>query len=261
MAWFGESWSHRLEVAIPASGSGSFDVTVTIGSALSRFWDHVLSSGNDVRITYGDGKTDGLVFQRASWDYANKSATIEIQAYSAGTSNAAVHQLHIYYGNSGASDAAGSFTASSAKTGYVSNVRPRSVIPIPGRPQPGEATPRTIVQKTTNETITLWIDAAPVLAGALRPVEGRDLYEEIAYVTLDVELAGSSQAALFDTSFVRFLGRAIRIQLKAGTVDTDYTVLLGIAVATPNEPVNATTAPVRIEEYRMILRIKDPDET
>ena len=246
MAWFDSAWSHRLEVAVNASGSGSFDVTITIGSALSRFWDEVLSSGADIRVTYGDGKTVGLVYQLQTWDYANKSAVIEVQAFSAGTTNAAVHQLHIYCGNAAASSGAGSFTA---------------LLPMPGRPQPGEATPRVIVQKSTNETITLWFDINPVLASAVRNVGGRNLYEEIAYVTLDVELGGSSQAALFDLAFIRFVGRSVRVQVKAGVVNTDYTVLFAIAVATPNEPVNATTAPVRVEEHRIILRIKDPDET
>tara|TARA_R110000824_G_scaffold108298_3_gene255170 strand:- start:198 stop:983 length:786 start_codon:yes stop_codon:yes gene_type:complete len=261
MAWFDSAWSHRLEVAVNASGSGSFDVTITIGSALSRFWDEVLSSGADIRVTYGDGKTVGLVYQLQTWDYANKSAVIEVQAFSAGTTNAAVHQLHIYCGNAAASSGAGSFTASSAKVGKVSNARPRALLPMPGRPQPGEATPRVIVQKSTNETITLWFDINPVLASAVRNVGGRNLYEEIAYVTLDVELGGSSQAALFDLAFIRFVGRSVRVQVKAGVVNTDYTVLFAIAVATPNEPVNATTAPVRVEEHRIILRIKDPDET
>lgn len=261
MAWLDSDFSHRLEVAVSASSAGSFDVSIPIGSSVSRFWDHVDDAGEDIRITYGDGKTEGLVFQLVGFSYANKAVTIEVQAFSAGTTNPAVHQLHVYYGNASASSTSGSFTASAAKSGKVSNARPRDLLLMPGRPQPGSTKPRGIVQKSTNETLTLWINANPILTRAIAPVEDRDLYDEIAYVTLDVELAGVSQAGLFDTAFTRFVGRGIRIQLKAGVVNTEYTVLLGVAVSTPNEPVNASTAPVRIEEYRMILSIRDPDET
>ena len=258
MAWYGSGWSHRIEGAFSAS-TGSTDVTVTIGSAISRFWDNVESDGHDIRVT--NGGNEALTFQRQTWDYANKSAVIEIDNYSCGTSNAAVHQLLIYVGNSSASDGAGSFTASGPVSGFVENALPRRVLRWPDRPRPGQTVPPLTLGKRSTETLTVDIDCNPILNRALSPVEGRDLYEEIAYTTLDVKTGGASQSGMYDNDKTRFIGRTLRIQLKAGASGTSYVVIVGVAVASPNEPVNATSSPVRVEEFRFILSVNDDDET
>lgn len=260
MAWFGDAWSDVLEVAVSASGAGSFDVTVNIDSSIGKFWSVVDSAGDDIRVTTGDGQT-ALVFQLATWTYATKTATIEIQGYSAGTTSAAVHKILIYYGNASASSTAGSFTASTPKTGIVCGSLPRRLLPMPGRPDPGQDKPAQRLRKSDSETITLWIGAETILESAIEPVEGRSLYDEIAYVILDVQKATASQASMFDHSKVMFQGRNIRIQLKAGTNTEDHTVILKVAVTSPVEPVNATAAPVRIEEFRAILEVRNPVET
>lgn len=59
MSWYSSNWRYRASISVDntAGAGGAIDITASIPTNWDEFWDNVLSTGNDVRVTDADGET------------------------------------------------------------------------------------------------------------------------------------------------------------------------------------------------------------
>jgi hypothetical protein len=231
------------------SGASTIDLSFVIPSD-HPFWDDVLSSGNDIRVTDADGR-NLLTFKRATWTYATKSGTIECDNYAAPDADS-MALVWLYWGSAGASDAVSVFSASSAKTGAMDAIStPKQNVFTVSPNSPGATQPQNVITKGTAETVFAYLDFSSYLIK--RPVQfgGSNFGEEIDSVALQVFYGASDETGLYAESEIRFYHPAlVRLQLQAGTDDRDYTV---------SATVKLTTG--RIVNPRILLKVKNVNES
>ena len=118
MSWYSSNWSHRQAIVIDnLTGAGTIDVTASLPADFDPFWDNVLVSGNDIRVTLADGKTLAT-YDVDAFNAVNRAGIIEVDNLTA-TSSDAMLVLWLYWGNPAASSATTTFTPSAPKTGYI----------------------------------------------------------------------------------------------------------------------------------------------
>ena len=208
------------------------DYTITIPTSWSDFWDDVDSSGLEIAVTNADG-TSSLTYQWSTFTKASRTGVLQIDNYISGTTGTA--QIHLYWGMSGATTGAGSFSASSPRNGYVdlgSVVRP--IVTSPERP--GDTQPRHQVSKVSTESIWVWFDFGQELIRMDSPSDTRSQWEEIDGVTYAVNLAGSAQSGMVSAASSRIYdGRYVRVLVQSGTTNTNYTISVAVSTTYPNK--------------------------
>jgi hypothetical protein len=212
--------------------STSSDYTITIPTNWSDFWDDVDSSGLEIAVTDADGTTS-LAYQWSSFTKSSRTGVLQIDNYTAETNGVA--QIHLYWGMSGATTGAGSFSASSPRSGYVdlgSVVRP--IVTAPERP--GDTHPRHQVSKVSTESIWVWFDFGHELVPMDNPSDTHAQWEEIDGVTYAVNLAGSAQSGMVSAASSRIYdGRYVRVLVQSGTTNTNYTISVAVSTTYPNQ--------------------------
>lgn len=244
MSWLDDNYRFRAPIAIDnsAGGGGTSDVTITIPSDWDLFWSNVQSTGYDIRITTEGGGT-AATWQRSSWTYATRTGVIQLDNYTMAASTTA--QAWIYWGYASATDASGSFTASSPITGriFLGAAPPRVVVVSPERIH--DVSPRTQLSKLSSEAVYVLWDFRKMLLRRRDPVEGSSVYEEISYVSsVEVQSQGTPQASMVDTTKTRLMDGAVVTWLKAGTSGTTYTAICKV-VTTLGQTIEAR-AKVRV---------------
>lgn len=261
-----DTWQSRMAIAVIDTGgsAGSYDVEFTLGEQHAHFWANVQSDGYDILIAQADG-ANLIDHQRAAWNYANKTATIQIDnaSLSRAIGKARIHMLWIYYNteNEIGSDPASSFTASSPLDANVWPGKVRGALTIPPS-LPGDTQPRMIQQKTPTDEAQIILDLQHFLDRADTLINNSDRYDEVGWVECGGEQA-TTPTNLFDNSAARFdvTGRYFRGVLQGGSTATDYTQWARVGVANPDEPVNGSSEPIRVYDQRFILKVKSVLET
>ena len=258
MSWNDSNYAYRAPFTVNnhSAQTAASDILITVPGDWPEFWDNVLESGNDIRVTRQDGIT-AETFGLGSFNKANRVATIQIQDKSLVDldSAAAVAAVSgwIYWGYPNA-DSSGqtAFTPNSPMTGTI-------VVGTPGsgsqrvvtcRPEaPGSTTPRTEIGKMAGEEIHLWWDPSGVLATRRTPYQNSRAFEEIHNVTYRVDDGGNPQSGMIDSD-VRIAGPAyVRTVLKAGSSGSIYVAVLLVELTEG-----------RKLEFRCTVRVQDPVE-
>jgi len=250
VSWLDSAWTYRQAIVVDnTSGSATIDVTATIPSDFDPFWDNVLASGFDIRITLADGKTLAT-YDVDSFNKVNRTCTLEVDNLAAASTDAML-VLWLYWGNALAGDGATTFTPSGAKTGYiVPDCMPAGYVVAAGAARPGDLRPSSRIQKTVEEELHVWFDLRPLLARRNTPFAGSPLCEEIEFLQLDVKAGGVSQAPMFDEDETRVITPGlVRTSVKAGNDTSDYTITLTVK-----------TTEGKILNPRALLLVRDLDE-
>jgi hypothetical protein len=254
MSWYDADWAHRAPILIDNfGGAGQIDVAAAVPADFPRFWENVdaANNGDDIRVTLADGQTLAT-FDVNSFNSTTKTATIEIDNMTATSSDAGL-VAWLYWGATGKSSAATTFTPSSAKTGYISVTVPGSGTQrmIRCAPEaPGATRPRAEIHKTSNDTIHLWWDLTGVLGRRGVPEQGRRLLEEVQHVSYDVFSQSSAQASMITESDTRMAGAGfIRTTIKAGSNGTNYLARLLVTLTSG-----------RVLDFRATIRVNDVQE-
>lgn len=227
----GRSWKYRASISVYYSGvTGTKDVTITVPVDWDFFWENVTATGNDIRVTSGNGYTL-LTYQVLSFDQTTRTATIQIQA--ASLDGSTLNCFWLYWGHSSASSGATTFTASSPVTGYIELGKPQILIPVQ-REGFGDSRPRNTLSKQASETLWVWFDLAGLLHQRGSPFQDRALWEEIQYATVKVYNAGVDDTAMYEPTSMRIVqGRYLKAEIKAGSSGDDRTVRLTIGTKNP----------------------------
>ena len=123
MAWYDDAYARRVPIVVDdRAGSGSRDVTAAVPSTLAEFWDSIQADGDDIRVTLDDGVTP-VTYQWSGFTYATRTGSVQVDNATAPQS--AMNVLWLYFGSASATSGAGSFTASSARTGIAAPSTPR----------------------------------------------------------------------------------------------------------------------------------------
>lgn len=257
MSWYSSSWSHRAAVTVAnTSGTATVDVSFTIPADFDHFWSNVLSSGNDIRMVDGDGKT-GLTYNVTSFNKTNRTGTIEVDALA--LKNAAgMYQIWLYYGNAAASSGTAAVSIASAVTAYIDQGTPARAIVLT-QETPGATRPRLSIAKSTADELYQWIDVSNYLEFRRRPYNGHRELDEVYGATIDVQTGGASQASMFETAaqrFVYYRGRSfVLAKFKAGTDATDYVVR--VTVRTKRDAGDNT---YKVVVGSFLLKVNNVDE-
>gem|GEM_PF-4082106 len=250
------SWKADRTVRIPivvdklTAGTSAIDLTFAIPADLPEFWSVVANDKSNIRITDADGTTD-LTWQAAAWSYSASggTATIEIDNWTP-PAEQVFAVLWLYTGGTDTTNE-GSFTASTPRNAYVWTCGVDGPTLAATTGTPGSASPAQIVDKSTDETIAVWLDVGPRLAKRRVAYNDRTDCEEVESVAYSVTLAGADQSAMYDETKIRMTAdNRIRVWLKAGSDGSTYTV----------ETVITTTSG-RVINPRFLLRVIDADET
>tara|TARA_R100001594_G_scaffold137595_1_gene180775 strand:- start:119 stop:874 length:756 start_codon:yes stop_codon:yes gene_type:complete len=250
--WMHEDWRFRIPVAVDnVGGASTIDVGIAIPGHIDEFWDNVLATGNDIRVTGSDGKTK-LTYKLDSWDHAARSGNVHVDGWSPNSDDATV-QAFLYWGKAGASSEAGSFTVSSAKTGSIIQTQPRGYVLQAKREAPGTTKPSSVIHKTSTEKLNVFVCLSPALALSAGLANGSNLGEEVESVAYRITDSGTPQAGMIDQSKTRLvedgLDRYARVRVKAGSANSDYTLELTLETTTG-----------QTLEYRYLIKVRNPGD-
>lgn len=267
MAWMDEDWDYRMPLAGHNTGISAPDAHVVLSAAHKHFWDNVLSTSYDIRITSGTGHIT-TQYERTSWDYANRAATLELfdgETLFASPGTEGIEIIWLYYGNAAASDTALAITSIIDFDFLAYPLDPRT---DPSRivvwtPQTrGQTEPPITITKGESEQILIWFDVSAMLHTAENDFEGSIVLEHIKHFWYDVLDGGVSQSAMFDFSKAQVyqtehgkggLGRMfLGCFVKAGTAGDEVTV----RILAYTSVTSAGTR--RVLEGRCILKIQEP---
>jgi hypothetical protein len=194
MAWYDDAYAYRVPIVVDdRTGTGSRDVTVTVPPTLAEFWSGIQADGDDIRVTLDDGVTL-VTYQWASFTYASRTGVIEVDGATA--PQAAMCVLWLYFGNAAATSGAGSFTASSARTGHITATVPGPSVPILQGLASGPRPP-TVWTHAVGESRRIWWDVTGILDPLRAPSEGQTSGEEVQAVLADAQKAGSTVTTLW----------------------------------------------------------------
>jgi hypothetical protein len=249
MSWYksgSDAFAFRTAIAVDGTGAGagSINVTVTIPSDHSLFWDNVQSDGDDVRFTQSDGSTV-LVYERTTWDYANRSALFKITAFNLASAGD-MGNLWMYFGNSTVASGSTVYAGIGAlQTGQIitSGITGQSLVIEPGSVQ-GETTARYQLQKTPDESVFVWVLVNLSTRDTL--FNGYFYAEEIQYADV---VADDSNVTVAMTDLRLFTNRQgfafLRVKVSGGAdLDTDT---VRITVGTTNSRVGQALVNVTVK--------------
>jgi len=116
-AWWNSNWQYRQKLTLDTTQLSN-DVTddlpimVRVDSTNTAFWNHVDSTGKDVRFVASDDTTE-LKYHFEKFDYSNQEMIAWVKVTDTFTASSDIY-IYMYYGNSNATDAqdeAGTYTA------------------------------------------------------------------------------------------------------------------------------------------------------
>lgn len=220
MAWYDDAYAYRVPIVVDdRTGTGSRDVTVTVPPTLAEFWGAIQADGDDIRVTLDDGVTL-VTYQWASFTYASRTGVIEVDG--ATTPQAAMCVLWLYFGNASATSGAGSFTASSARTGHITATVPGPSVPILQGLASGQRPPSVWVG-ATGESRRVWWDLTGILSPLRAPSEGQTAGQEVQAVIADAQDNGSGASSLWVAGSERVIvtpdGRTLAGYIATGGAD------------------------------------------
>ena len=233
MSWYDPLWKRRAAILIDNHGGAStIDVDAVVPADMPSFWDNVLASGNDIRVTDADGLTL-LTFGTTGFNATTKVCTLNIDNYAVNSTVAGV-TAWVYWDNAAAADARTSFSTSSAKTGYIEIGSPGSgseAVVIAKPVSPGVDNPPHVIAKDPGEQIHVWFNVLPALRKRRIPFNKSFYLETIQSVTYDVlDSSAASVASMVDTTTVRVLHPGwVRVKILAGADDTNYVIQLKVS--------------------------------
>lgn len=248
MSWFksgSDTFSFRSAVAVEGTGLvTTLNVTVTIPTDHALFWDNVQSDGDDVRFTQADGVT-ALAYERTTWDYANRSAVFKITSFNL-SSAGDMGNMWMYFGNSTVSSGSTAYGGGTLYNGriIVSGIGASDLVIEPGFNQ-GETTARYELQKTSSESVFVWVRV---------PLSNRDVLfngyyfsEEIHYADVAPDDANVTAAVGNLRLFTDRTGFAwLRVQISGGAdLDTDT---VRVTIGTTNSRVMQALVNVTVKD-------------
>ncbi len=173
--WYDDNYLYRAPIVVDGSATAAGIVDAQLALQNSHpFWLTVQSTGFDVRFTTSDGMTP-LAYNRAAWDYANKSATFNIDGVVHFVTNT-MTVIWMYWGYAAATDGSTSPTIGATLNAYIeSNGILGDVFEIENG-SAAATTPRNQRQKQSGDIIGVtW--RLPLLSRRTIPWEGRLDYE------------------------------------------------------------------------------------
>lgn len=256
------TWQYRVAISVDTSNGagGTSDITMTVPKTLDHFWANVQSDGDDVRICYPDGTTKAT-YQLQTWTYASRIAVIEVDD-SPVPADASVMLMWLYYGNSTATDGAGSFTAGTTRTAYIYEGGPGLVKFLAQRERPGQTTPSVEIHKTSTETLFVFMQIDPMLARRKLSAAGKQGLESVGYLEYSVDSSGTPQAGMIDVDEIRFMETPAgefwaRMTIQAGSDATNYT--LNALVHTSPDTASSLAFHQKLNP-RALIKVNDPTE-
>jgi len=247
MSWYksgSDTFGFRTAVAVAGTGLvTTLNVTVTIPTDHALFWDNVQSDGDDVRFTEADGST-ALVYERTTWDYANRSAVFKITAFNL-TSAGDMGNLWMYFGNSTIASGSTAYGGGTLMTGQIitSGLTGQSLVIEPGSLQ-GDTTARYQLQKTPAEAVFVWVLVNLATRDTL--FNGYFYGEEIQYADVVADDANVTVAMADLRLFTNRQGFAfLRVKISGGAdLDTDT---VRITVGTTNSRIGQALVNVTVK--------------
>jgi hypothetical protein len=246
----------RRSISVDATAAATAsDVQITIPSVLSEFWDVIDASGNELRVTDADGQTVlnyKVTGSISGFDRTTRDGIIQIDNYDPAA--VCVGQVWLYYGITGASSGATSFTYAASRTGYLYPGAPISI--ISAAPQrPGDTRPRDAISKAADEITWVWFDFHDLLQQLTTPDGQQEQWEELDEITYFVTLAGATQAGMVSASSVRVIGgRYVQVLVQGGATGSSYTLVVQATTTYPTQQTGRTLA------ARCLVRVKDVSE-
>lgn len=225
MSHYSSDYTYKFPVLVDnRSGSATIDASFTIPSEWGRFWSEIDSNGYGLRVTESDGVTL-VTYQLASWTYATRTATIEVDDWSPPGSDG-WYVLWLYFGIASPTDGAGSFTAASAKTGYIHIAEPTVPNWIAQRVADGSSVPPVSYQTDPEATLRLYCDITAELAVQEAPLNGSVSYEEVNEIAFAATNAGVADTNIWTADSLRlhiFSGRLFAsVEISNGASGNDY---------------------------------------
>lgn len=250
------AWSRRIPIAVDLTGgaTGAQDVNIALPADWDDFWENVRSSGEDIRVTDADGITL-LTIDLNGFSKSNRTGTIEIDNWTPPGTGSRIPLIWLYWGESSATTVVSSFAPAGALTAYVELGAPGGPRHLFLSSEPlGATRPDGAIAKRSGETVHVWLCVAALMGPRLKDQADRSLYEGISYVTYDVQTGGASQAAMVTAASPRFVEDEqlrvwVRLEVKAGSDNTDYTALL---------TVRTTEGQTLVGTW--LVRVRDTDE-
>lgn len=272
MSWFREEFRRRRAGCfVNVAGGSTKDADLVIPYDWDEFWAAIDSSGLELRVTGPDGFTllkysvddgSGGAFNRAT-----RSARIRIDGMTVpGTTNECV-LFWVYFDSSSTQGTAAQVTSiSAAETAYLELSGPSTYAAVAQPPRPGLDKPRVTFGKGSADASFLYFDLTDLLEKRTTTfARRRHLEEPLAATYVVNDDTGTPQAGLIDTALTRFVevrtgtgGRQIwlKVRIKAGTADAQYTAVATILTAVPQESGTHRTLTARAG-----FRIRDVLET
>lgn len=225
MSWRSTGDLYRMPITVDHTGAaaGAFDATYALPTALANFWDTVQSTGNDIRVTRGDGITSVTKFDLDSFNTTTKSGTLEISDTAAAQSSLL---YWIYWGDTSLSSGVTSFVPAGPKSAYIDNgtTIPTFTVDVPQQERLGQTDPIAQFAKDPDATVNLWFRFGQVMQRREVPVNGSYEFESLTYASVSAAagLTATATATRFEVAAVG--GLAVRVRLSGGTTANDYIV-------------------------------------
>jgi hypothetical protein len=251
MAWLDENWVYRMPLTIANhSGVAAPECTLTISPQNGKFFENVLSSFNDVRLTAADGVT----LLDWAFDGGTPSKTNRTCSFHIASTN---HNVSTLYGQAAQSASVGAFLywgnvesnlASGANNSVNITVNGAKVVKqslnAPGSsdttytlecysPTPDQQYPRHRIRKQVNDATYIYWDLGGCVGNLPRANQQSLRNEEIAYVqTVIYDQDGNDTTSAMTTlNDIRLLDNSvIEMPIKAGTHEKRYIIIMTIGL-------------------------------
>tara|TARA_Y100000593_G_scaffold95042_1_gene198745 strand:+ start:3224 stop:3994 length:771 start_codon:yes stop_codon:yes gene_type:complete len=252
MTWYSSEWKRRYPIGVDVLGgaetSGSHDVQIVFPSDWDDFWDNIRSDGFDIIVTDSMGTLQ--TFHRTSFNFSNRALTLSAQSVTFANRNS-INIVYVYFNNSDqSSDLQSAFVPSGPKIGKVFLNAPSNRIVSQPSQKTGSTTPNFIFSKTSDDEVYIWFRVASLLASRIVPYNDKLDLESIDYIKIQsLDSAGSNDAARYNESLTVVIPGYVGVSTKAGSNNTDYTVVCEIRTVATN--FNQTIS------LRALLQIRD----
>lgn len=244
-------WLRRAALLVDVGSGPTIDIDASLDLP-DWFWDGVLASGNDLRLTEADGQKE-VAFEADSFNSTTRAGTIQVDNYTPDADSLNRYLVFwLYWKHTGTPAGASTpLTVSGARPAWFQPFSRPTLYRYTWKPERlGATNPRKRITKQATETIHVWWNLEPALVKASASNAGTLRDEEIKWISFDVTDGGASQAAMRDLTKLRVLHPGlIRTEVKAGTTATDYTLELTVG-----------TTHGRILNPRILLKVQNVDE-
>lgn len=249
MTWYDDDWKQRQAIAIDASATGDGtvlprDIEIDIPADWDLFWDNIRSDFYDVIAADGEGNL--LTFDRSGADYANRTLTLEINAYRLTTLT--ISFIYVYFQNPDqSSDLATTFTPSSAIDGYVDLSRPSGLLVSQPLQRPPATEPQTAFVKASTDEIDVYFAVSNLFNVRANPYNLRLGFEGIDYVLVQsLDSSGTNDTGRYDITKTRFIDGFVKVRAIGGSDGTDYALVCRV-VTTETQQI----------DIRCLIQVRD----